>query len=880
MFKRSLQLMAYAVLAMSSLTTQAENTTFNTSHFSGSGNCSMCHDNLTDTSGDDVSIVRDWGASMMSNSAKDPFWRAKVATELDRNPHLSSVINDKCTKCHAPIANYEINKVQGGELSLFGPDGVLNPNHVMYDEAMNGVSCTVCHQITDDAALGTLEGFSGEYKINDTRTIYGQFADIFGQPMINNTGYTPTYSAHVSDSALCASCHNLKTPYVDAQGNVLTTTPDTEFPEQMPYTEWQNSIFDDAGANPQSCQDCHMPKTTSKVSNRPRWLGTKNGFAKHHLVGANTTMLTLLRDNAAALDVISNDLDTSISRARAMLQSAASVEITSASVTDGVLEAQVRIQNSSGHKTPTAYPSRRMWLNFKVTDSDNNVVFESGAINADGSITGADNDVDQSVFEPHYDVITAADQVQIYETIMGDSDGNVTYTLLRGAQYLKDNRVTPQGFDKFSVPSDVAVHGQAMNDSDFNQGSDEVTYRISVAASGELTVSVSLNYQTIAHGFLQDLYRDNQLQQVQDFKAMYDAQSLKHEQITSTQTTVVSDGGGNPSPVPTASISASPATIDQGQSATISWNSTDATSCTATGGWSGARSTTGSESVSPSATTSYTLTCNGDGGSANDSVTVTVNEPPATVPTVNVTMSPSTIDQGQSATISWNSADATSCTASGGWSGARSTSGSESVSPTATTSYTLTCSGEGGSANDSVTVTVNEPPVPVPTVDVTVSPSTIDKGQSATINWSSTDATSCTASGGWSGSRGSGGTESVSPTATTTYTLNCSGAGGSANDSVTVIVNQPPVATEPTVNLSASPSRIRRGDSITLSWSSTDATSCTASGSWSGSKSTSGSQSVTLSDPGTLTLTCTGEGGSTSSSVTYGSRGRRWLELQ
>ena len=221
MFKHWLHAIACLLLSLSSYTAFAENDNFTTSHFSGSGNCAMCHDNLTDTSGNDVSIVRDWGNSMMANATKDPFWRAKVATELDRNPHLSSVINDKCTKCHAPIANYEINKVQGGELSLFGPDGVLNPNHVMYDEAMNGVSCTVCHQIEDDATLGTLEGFSGNYKINDTKTIYGQFSDIFGNPMVNNTGYRPTYSEHVSDSAMCATCHNVKTPYVDSNGNVL-----------------------------------------------------------------------------------------------------------------------------------------------------------------------------------------------------------------------------------------------------------------------------------------------------------------------------------------------------------------------------------------------------------------------------------------------------------------------------------------------------------------------------------------------------------------------------------------------------------------------------------------------------------------------------------
>jgi len=335
-----------------------------------------------------------------------------------------------------------------------------------------------------------------------------------------------------------------------------------------------------------------MPKTTAKVSNRPMWLGSKNGFAKHHLVGANTVMLTLLRDNAAALDVNSPNLDLGITRARDMLQSAATVEIVSASVANAQLEARVRVENNSGHKAPTSYPSRRMWLHFKVTDSNNNVVFESGEINGDGSIAGVDNDVNQATFEPHYNLITAVDQVQVYETIMGDSDGNITYTLLRGAQYLKDNRLTPKGFDKGSVPSDVAVWGdEALQDADFNLGSDEVTYQIDVNNfPGDLNVSVSLNYQTIAHGFLQDLYGGaDHLEQVQTFKTMYDAQSLKHEQIANAQTTVASDGGGTPPPVvepppvvqPTVNLTASPSSVARGGSITLSWSSTDASSCMA-----------------------------------------------------------------------------------------------------------------------------------------------------------------------------------------------------------------------------------------------------------------------------------------------------------
>ena len=544
MIKKLLHTSAAVLVFLFSLTSNAEDTNFTTSHFSGSGNCASCHDGLTDTAGDDVSIVKDWGASMMANSTKDPLWQAKVATELERNSHLSSEITDTCTRCHAPITNYEIKEVQGKQFEVFGPDGILNQNHDLYAASMNGVSCTVCHQIPDDANLGTLEGFSGNYKINGTKTIYGQFSNIVVQPMVNSTGYTPAYSEHISDSAICATCHNVKTPYVDASGNVLTTTPDTEFPEQMPYTEWQNSIFDDAGSNPQSCQDCHMPKTRSIVSTRPSGLEAKDDFAKHHLVGANTTMLTLLKNNAAMLDVNNSNMDTAIQRARDLLKSSVELEIVSATVDNGVLETRVRLTNNSGHKTPTSYPSRRMWLNFKVTDSNNTVLFESGKINTDGSIHGADNDTDQSVFEPHYNLITSADQVQIYESIMGDSDNNVTYTLLRGAQYLKDNRLSPKGFNKLAVPSDVAVHGQAVNDEDFNLGSDEVTYRIPVSVAEDIHVSVSLNYQTIAHGFLQDLYRDDHLEQVQTFKSMYDAQSLKHELITDAEITVT-NGNSN-----------------------------------------------------------------------------------------------------------------------------------------------------------------------------------------------------------------------------------------------------------------------------------------------------------------------------------------------
>ena len=203
---------------------------------------------------------------------------------------------------------------------------------------------------------------------------------------------------------------------------------------------------------------------------------------------------------------------------------------------------------------------------------------------------------------------------------------------------------------------------------------------------------------------MQDLYSDDpRPQQVQTFKTLYDAQSLKHEQVASAQTTVVSDGGGTPppAPLPTVNLSASPATIDQGMTASLSWTSTDATSCTA--GWTSSTATSGSAPVSPDVTTTYTISCIGEGGSASASATVTVNQPPVVnEPTVNLTASPSSVSRGSTITLSWSSTDASSCFASGDWSGAKPTAGSQSIVISSSVTFTLTCSGDGGSASDTV----------------------------------------------------------------------------------------------------------------------------------------------------------------------------------
>ena len=80
------------------------------------------------------------------------------------------------------------------------------------------------------------------------------------------------------------------------------------------------------------------------------------------------------------------------------------------------------------------------------------MVFESGALNSDGSIQGNDNDADPAHFESHYRTLTSSDQVEIYESILGDSAGHVTTGLLSAVGYLKDKPEPPEPLPERSTP--------------------------------------------------------------------------------------------------------------------------------------------------------------------------------------------------------------------------------------------------------------------------------------------------------------------------------------------------------------------------------------------------------------------------------------------
>ena len=285
----------------------------------------------------------------------------------------------------------------------------------------------------------------------------------------------------------------------------------------------------------------------------------------------------------------------------------------------------------------------------------------------------------------------------------------------------------------------------------------------------------------------------------------------------------VNNGGGNgggATPQAVIAIDVQPGSIVQGQSATISWQVTKATQFSISPSVLPAGQTyplTGSAKVSPSQTTTYTATATDSSGLAT-TTTVTVNVAAAgTPPAITLSISPSVVAAGDTAAISWSSTNATSVSITPSIlsedQSSLELSGSASIAPTAKTVYTATATGAN---NATATATAS---VDILSVNLTASPATIAAGQSATLSWTSKNATSVSIDQGI-GTEGASGSLTVNPAATTTYTITA--VNGSETATAQATVNAPL-----SVTLTANPANITPGQQSTLNWVSRGATSLT-----------------------------------------------------
>jgi hypothetical protein len=459
---------------------------------------------MTDESGADVSTDRLWRSAMMANSARDPYWQASVRAEVLAHPDYGGVIEDKCATCHTPMARFRATyEGQQGQLL---DQGFLDPDHNLHTMAIDGVSCNLCHQIRD-VGLGEFGSFSGHFVIDSQlpmgeRLAYGPYPVKPGlsQVMQASSGFVPVQGEHVERSALCATCHTLYTPYIDDSGQIAG-----EFPEQTPYLEWLQSDYRET----QACQDCHMPPAQGGVQLSVTGGPKRSPFFQHLFIGGNAYMLDVLKQFGEELAVTAT-AEHFESKRQSTLEhlrdATAEIALQEVNRSGSELALTAVITSHVGHKFPSGFPSRRAWLHLVVQDGEGQIVFESGAANDDGSITGDDHDLDATRFEPHYAVIDDPGQVQIYESMMHDTNGDGTLILLRGAGYIKDNRLLPAGFEKGGVDADIAVYGWAVQDADFAAGGDRVSYRIDVAdARGPFSITAELLYQTISFRWAQKL---------------------------------------------------------------------------------------------------------------------------------------------------------------------------------------------------------------------------------------------------------------------------------------------------------------------------------------------------------------------------------------
>jgi hypothetical protein len=501
-----------------------------------------------------------------------------------------------------------------------------NPDKFVYGAlARDGVSCMACHRIVEDKpSPGATDPFldflktriNGNFTVGNPAEIYGPFldAEIVTDPMNNSLGIKPKNNPYIKSSRMCGNCHTINMPLMDNPD----ADPNKPHLEQVTYLEWLNSGYqNEVGTNSraQTCQNCHMPTKYSNSAgtfNVPliqqpiafiedtQYPQTGNrlpddkiqvrfrdkGFARHQFQGLNVTLLEMFRqsmspfksngtnilasdvlgvrqnDYMSGLDGLTTAIDAFVQQAR---NSTADVSLTTSTVNNQKLVADVKVTNKTGHRFPSGVGFRRAFLEVRVTDNDTNkLVWCSGCTNELGVImkgtsserlqselfdvykdgskpadrgypAGCNNKyvpgVNPQYYQPHYfwdlqkntgTSITREDQVQIYEELNLNIQCQMTTSFLRRDFQLKDNRMLPFGWtstgplkaDKTPyIPADYLHETLPIKvgaDPAYADGSGTSVVRyeipLSALASKNVTITATLYYQSIPPYFLNDRF--------------------------------------------------------------------------------------------------------------------------------------------------------------------------------------------------------------------------------------------------------------------------------------------------------------------------------------------------------------------------------------
>jgi hypothetical protein len=314
---------------------------------------------------------------------------------------------------------------------------------------------------------------------------------------------------------LCGTCHDVSNPVYVAgatPGDYVLNGfdaphPDGDlrnmFPIERTYSEWTETAYANggvyapqfAGAKPDgivsTCQDCHMRDVAGKGADGGP---TRSDLPLHDLTGGNHFIPDILPSFFPG-EVDSLRLNAGKQRAIQMLQLAASMALAPGQAGSRPT-VTVTITNETGHKLPSGYPEgRRIWLNLKAYDIDNNLVYESGAYDEATGVLTKDDDIKIYQIKPGLSPAIAS--------ALGLPAGESFHFVLNDTVY-SDNRIPPRGFTNagFETIQSPAV-AYAYADSQYW---DETTYYLPYEAN---FVEATLYYQTTSKGYIEFLRDEN-----------------------------------------------------------------------------------------------------------------------------------------------------------------------------------------------------------------------------------------------------------------------------------------------------------------------------------------------------------------------------------
>lgn len=514
-----------------------------------------------------ISPFGEWGASLMGLAGRDPVFQAQRESETLTYPSVKDEIDNTCYTCHGVMGKRQLDIDKPGTLfthkhflATNGPDAIYG------GLARDGISCLACHRMTPDG-LGTQASFTGNFQVTAPQTVFGPFKDVVTFPMQNAVGMTPLHGDAISDPAMCGSCHVVETEILNKNltYNRSTFGKQPKSHEQTTYLEWLNSRFQTKaapgpGATPQTCQQCHMPRTvngqpiTTKIANiedntyvdasgKPFpntapaadiTMKARGEYGRHTFVGANVFVLEMLKQFntqlGLAVDQKSGDpnydttnfsvlprFELSTAEATKQVQSdSANVAIRAVRKSANGLDVDVEVVNKTGHKFPSGVGFRRAFIEFTAMDASGNIIWSSGRSNDQGVLiddsgTPLVTEFSKTTWQPHWRIITGSKYAQIYESRTKDLQGLLTTSFLGLAKPVKDNRLMPGGWNPngpyASWTTPVAVPMNASPGYYNGAGNDLVTYRMpaNIAARAKLVRAV-LNYQSIPPYYLKDRF--------------------------------------------------------------------------------------------------------------------------------------------------------------------------------------------------------------------------------------------------------------------------------------------------------------------------------------------------------------------------------------